>query len=637
MKKIFLIIIILFSFNSFPQTVKEFRAVKLTNVDSGVLFTDQNIAQAMDYLSSIGVNVVLPVVWNGSYTEYRSALMDSLFGTPINPQFTGRDPLARVIIEAHRVGIEVYPWFEYGFAAYYSGGTPPFGGHILQKYPDWALRTSDGSICTKNGFDWMSAINPEVQKFVSGLVKEVINNYDVDGIEFSDRIPAMPVEGGYDSVTASIYKSEHNGAPPPADFRDAGWMRWRADKLNEWFRSVRDFVKKKNPNLFVSSSPSIYPWSYDEYLQDAETWVKDGIADHFIPQLYRYNLTDYLSELNNAVKLVGTENIHKLFSGILMNIGTGSGAYVMSPDYLLKALKANRDNGVMGEAFFYYEGLRKNNNLLGDTLKATFYNEAAIVPGRTGEWRPKALIVNEDDSGVVLSGNWQIYKMKGFTGEILRTGDTSGFASISYNFNIRFSGYYDVYSYRTPNTPWTKQADYTLFSDSGQASVKVDQSDLAKSGWWKLGTLYLSPGNKTVLKLDNDLLEPGRYLTADAAMVMLNRSLSQGTVSAVKNEAEDAGLNPAGFELYQNYPNPFNPSTVISYRLPANCFVTLEVYDLLGSKIAVLLTENQTAGIHNVVFNSRKTLSGKYLSSGIYFYKITAGNFSESKKLILLK
>lgn len=67
----------------------------ITNVDSDVLFDDTKIASAMDYLASVGVNVVFPVVWNKGYTLYPSRIMDSLFQKPIIPQFAGRDPLKK--------------------------------------------------------------------------------------------------------------------------------------------------------------------------------------------------------------------------------------------------------------------------------------------------------------------------------------------------------------------------------------------------------------------------------------------------------------------------------------------------------------------------------------------------------------
>ena len=88
---------------------------------------------------------------------------------------------------------------------------------------------------------------------------------------------------------------------------------------------------------------------------------------------------------------------------------------------------------------------------------------------------------------------------------------------------------------------------------------------------------------------------------------------------------------PASFVLNQNYPNPFNPATEISYSLPQNSFVTLKVLDILGNEVQVLVTENQNAGNHTVIFDA-----GNF-TSGIYLYKLEAGNFVETKKMILLK
>ncbi len=88
---------------------------------------------------------------------------------------------------------------------------------------------------------------------------------------------------------------------------------------------------------------------------------------------------------------------------------------------------------------------------------------------------------------------------------------------------------------------------------------------------------------------------------------------------------------PTEYFLAQNYPNPFNPETRIRYKIPSETNVTLKVYDVLGREIAVLVDKEQYAGIYEVVFN------GKNLSSGIYFYKLETDNYSDSKKLLLLK
>jgi hypothetical protein len=88
---------------------------------------------------------------------------------------------------------------------------------------------------------------------------------------------------------------------------------------------------------------------------------------------------------------------------------------------------------------------------------------------------------------------------------------------------------------------------------------------------------------------------------------------------------------PKEFSLAQNYPNPFNPSTVINYTIPQSSFVTLKVFNALGQEVAALVNSEVKAGNNSVTFNASK------LSSGIYFYTIKAGNFTSSKKMILMK
>ncbi|RJQ64939.1 MAG: T9SS C-terminal target domain-containing protein [Stygiobacter sp.] len=96
-------------------------------------------------------------------------------------------------------------------------------------------------------------------------------------------------------------------------------------------------------------------------------------------------------------------------------------------------------------------------------------------------------------------------------------------------------------------------------------------------------------------------------------------------------EVKTDGMMPTSFKLFQNYPNPFNPTTNISYQLPTTSHVTLKVYDTLGRIVAELVNEEKSAGSYTVKFDGTK------LSSGVYFYTIKAGNFSDTKKLLLAK
>ncbi|HEX9975384.1 MAG TPA: hypothetical protein VGD14_25250, partial [bacterium] len=124
--------------------------------------------------------------------------------------------------------------------------------------------------------------------------------------------------------------------------------------------------------------PSIYPWAFDEYLQDWPTWLTGGYADLVIPQCYRNDLKEYKATLDEMIPefLTISPSDKIIFPGILMNVGD----YTMSENFLLKALDYNREKGYQGEVFFFYEGLRKNNDRLAKALLSGFYKNPAKLP-----------------------------------------------------------------------------------------------------------------------------------------------------------------------------------------------------------------------------------------------------------------
>ncbi|AFY33488.1 glycoside hydrolase family 10 protein [Calothrix sp. PCC 7507] len=350
----------------------EIRGVWLTNTDSKVLKSQQHIAEAMDFLAETGFNVVFPVVWNKAVTLYPSKTMEEIFGVKIDPSFESRDPLAEVIVEARRVGLKVIPWFEYGFASSYNLN----GGLLLQTKPEWAARDCNGKLLKKNGFEWLNALDPQVQEFLLNLVLEVVRNYDVDGIQGDDRFPALPCEGGYDEGTIARYRQQF-GQNPPQNPKDEQWLQWRADILTNFLARLYREVKAVNPNLIVSMSPSIYDWGFKEYLQDSATWLNRGIVDMIHPQIYRRDFLRYKCIVNRLVAEQFTDaTLPKLAPGILIKLGS----YSINPKYLVQAIKCNRKRGIRGEVFFFYEGLRENNHALAKVLRNDPYAKSASFP-----------------------------------------------------------------------------------------------------------------------------------------------------------------------------------------------------------------------------------------------------------------
>lgn len=175
---------------------------------------------------------------------------------------------------------------------------------------------------------------------------------------------------------------------------------------------------------------------------------------------------------------------------------------------------------------------------------------------------------------------------------------------------------------------------FGLSSDSDHIMLKdnsgnlVDEVTYSSSGSWT----SLPNGNGPTLSLVNPQLDNSLAESWSASGLYG----TPGYLNDVYTKVEiDNDLIPTEFVLYQNYPNPFNPSTSIQYAISSTQFVTLKVYDLLGKEVATLVNEDQPAGSYEVEFNP--AISIKHLASGIYFYRLQAGDFVETKKMILLR
>lgn len=216
---------------------------------------------------------------------------------------------------------------------------------------------------------------------------------------------------------------------------------------------------------------------------------------------------------------------------------------------------------------------------------------SALVPGKNGDMYavfPPFLLHRSN------SGTWSNINVPVITGSthnsMTLSVDSSGalFAAISgddVNFHYRGLG---AYFSKDTGTTWTY---------AGLDSITINQ--------------LISYGDSTY--------------AASSGLYILTRT------AAVKTGVQQVRALPMTYALYQNYPNPFNPTTVISYQLAAAGKVSLKIYDLLGREVETLVNGELGAGLHQVSFDASR------FASGVYFYRIQAGSFIATKKLILLK
>jgi hypothetical protein len=136
-----------------------------------------------------------------------------------------------------------------------------------------------------------------------------------------------------------------------------------------------------------------------------------------------------------------------------------------------------------------------------------------------------------------------------------------------------------------------------------------------------------NPSGAWILQVYNNSVSDSGSLDAWAI------KLDVENMTAVENEES----LPKEFSLDYNYPNPFNPATTIRYKLPERSAVSLKIFNILGSEVLTLVNEVQSAGTHSVIFDAKNNKHSYSLASGVYIYRLQAGNFVQSRKMILLK
>lgn len=178
--------------------------------------------------------------------------------------------------------------------------------------------------------------------------------------------------------------------------------------------------------------------------------------------------------------------------------------------------------------------------------------------------------------------------------------------------------------------------DFTRYLDS-VAAVTVENFACDNGGGNPVAVQWGVENDVSKLLLSFSSLSGGTLYSMQLRnLKSINGVLMTDTVITFTAQGPATGIddlpgNLKGYNLLQNYPNPFNPSTVIQYHLAENNHVTLKIYDVMGNLISILVDEDKPAGVHSVDFN------GEHLSSGVYFYQLRSGEFTDMKKLSLIK
>lgn len=346
-----------------------------------------------------------------------------------------------------------------------------------------------------------------------------------------------------------------------------------------------------NWNGCLPGSPPLYAWflTRNSYAIFCGMWTSP----------YMYYST------NNGVNWVSLTNFPSM-AGAIFDLETDNNfIYAQTSMYFLKSSNNGQnwitENNPAGFNLFYSNGRLYS---AGSGLKvSTNYgaNWTLLLNNSVNSiWVEDSIIfVGVQDNGLARSGNYG-----------------QNFSTVIPG-NIRVNSIYKYNNYvfaqaDTYNLPYYIQKNFYVSTDNGYNFIKRSQgldSVSVTSMVYYNNYIYIAVGN---------------YGTTNVAIY---KRLLQDLIGIKKEE----GIVPETYILYQNYPNPFNQSTIIKFQIKSNEFVELKIYDINGKETATLVSENLSPGMYTINYNTNG------LPSGVYFYKLKAGDFTSVKKMILIK
>ena len=386
----------------------EVRGVWLTTTGPDHIGSGLNTSNIVQRLRNVGMNTVYVESWKSGYTNFPSATMNALIGQDRSPGLGTRDLMHETLVSAHRQNMIQLAWFEYGFASQFVGSsglptnplsqymadqTSNVGGQTVQ---GWLLQDMNGNyVNSSNQFAWMNPAVPEVRQLLIDITLEAVRNYDLDGVQFDDRL-AWPKEFGWDATTAAIYAAE-TGRSLPTNVDDAPFRAWRQSKVSQFATELYTAVKAENPQILVSISPSITGFSDVQYNAAWQNWVADGLFDEYVPQLYRNSYAAFQSILSsNVAPFQNAGRLDDLVLGLRFN-GTGADTPLSDLQQMIGASRTTAGGQLAGHSLFYSKGLIDN-----EAAMTSFYNVAvngaAPHPTFGDDYRPDPL-VGQPDSG----------------------------------------------------------------------------------------------------------------------------------------------------------------------------------------------------------------------------------------------
>lgn len=602
-----LTLLLLWSQTPHPQSVSPLREVRsiwvasVTNIDWPTSKNLTPVQQQSEFITLLdrhklnGINTIFAQIrptcdaFYISNIEPWSEWLTGTQGTPPNPLY---DPLTFMVDEAHKRGMELHAWVNPYRAVMNKNTSSVHSSHVSKRKPQWVKEYGV--------YKWLDPGNPEVMDYVTSVIMDVVRRYDIDGIHFDDYFYPYP-------QTNVVFDDDSTFIQYPRGFTDKN--DWRRNNVNMLVEMVRDSIKSVKKHVKFGISPfgiwrnqSTDPdgsatsgfQSYDQVFADSRKWVQEGWVDYINPQIYwnigfppaRFEvLTPWWND--NAFN-------RQVFVGhAAYKIGNGSQDTTwLSPTQMPHQIRFIRTfDKVAGSVFFSSKSI--TNNLLGvqDSLRNDLYKYPALIPPMP--WLDS--IPSLPPAVGEFTINPQSVRITWAHPAAASDGD------VPYRYIL-----YKYTGYPHPDSVLNYQRKATDII----AIVR------------KEATSYT---HATVV----DSMNPYLYLITSTDRLWNESTPEIVPLFPVVTVKEIQTITDFNLSAY---PNPFNPAASVSLFLPAPSVMKIELYDMIGRRIAVIQESAQLpAGKHNF------TLDGHGLASGTYLLRASGTEFSKTLKLLLLK
>jgi uncharacterized lipoprotein YddW (UPF0748 family) len=558
---------------------REFRAAwiaHVSNIDWPSLKTLTADAQRLEFTNILdhhkasGMNAVVVQIRPSCDAAYPSDIEPwTEWMTGKQGQSPNYDPLAFMIAETHKRGMEFHAWFNPYRAVINANVSNVSASHVTNQHPEW--------IQAYNLLRMLDPGLPAVRQYVVGVIMDVVRRYDIDAVHFDDYFYPYP-QTGFTFADDNTFAANGRGITNKND--------WRRDNVNLLIKTVSDSVKSAKKHVKFGISP-FGIWrnqssdatgsatggleSYSDIYGDSRKWIREGWVDYLAPQLYwsiglavaNYQLlTPWWASNASGRHIYIGQAAHRINNGL-------SDANWSQPTMMPNELRLNRATpSVFGSIFYNTTTLRANPLGFVDSLKTNFYKTPALIP--TMRWKDSIAPNAPTNLTATINAAQSAVTLRWTRPTAATDGETAS--------------YYVVYRFLVGETINLEKT----------TAIRIITTD-------------------TITNFTDAFANPAAFVYVVTAVDRLhNESGASNGITVGTTRTEEISVKN---RLEPNAPNPFNEFTTLRYSISESGWVSLKIFDLSGKQIADLMNEQQTAGDYSVEWQPNNVASGVYIAT----------------------